>query len=81
MANIISVPVYQINSNQQFGSVQTIGIGVQQIRDVKPLSGNPATVLGNYVYTCIETAGSVQNPGNTYYTPTSVANIITAANA
>ena len=79
MANLISVPVYQIGSSNKLTGARYIGIGVNQIHDVSPVTGTPTPVNGNYVYSVITMAGTTQYPGASYYTSLTVAAIITAA--
>lgn len=75
MAQLIAVPIYRINSNQIVPGT-TYGLSFGQMQSVQPVTGGPFTVNGNYVYTVINMAGTVQNPGPSYYTNISVATII-----
>lgn len=81
MAQILSVPVYKINSRQVFNGPVYIGIAYAQMQSVWPLSGDPNSnlVSGNYVYSVINTTGTTQFPGNSYYTSLLAANIISGS--
>lgn len=79
MAQLLSVPVYQINSKQVFNAPVYIGIAYAQMQSVWPLSGDPKTVNGNYVYAVINTTGTTQFPGNSYYTSLTAAAIISGS--
>lgn len=81
MAQLLSVPVYQIGSQNKLSSPNAtyIGIAFAQMASVWPLSGAPRTVNGAYVYSVINTTGTPQFPGNSYYTSLTAAAIIAAS--
>lgn len=80
MAQLLSVPVYQIGSTDKLISPLPtyIGIPFAGMESVRPVSP-PNLVNGAYVYACINMAGTIQFPGRSYYTSLTVAAIIAAS--